>query len=78
MTKAVPEQKREINHRARSHGGPDPDADLGANGTQVEDAHPVVRSGDSRNGASWRSGESFLAHRPRRFGQPAECSRSSC
>jgi hypothetical protein len=32
MTNAVPEQKRENNHRARSHGGPDPEADLGVSG----------------------------------------------
>ena len=62
MTKAVPEQKREINHRARSHGGPDPEADLGASGTQVEDAQAAVRPGDSRNGPSRGSGETFLAH----------------
>ena len=31
MTKAVPEQRREIDHRARNHGGPDPE-DLGASG----------------------------------------------
>jgi len=37
MTKAVPEQKREINHQARSHGRPDPE-DLGASGTHVEDS----------------------------------------
>jgi hypothetical protein len=36
MTKAVPEQKREINHRARAHGGPDPEADLGASGADSD------------------------------------------
>jgi len=39
MTKTAPEQKRKINHGARTHGGPDPDADLGASGTQVENDH---------------------------------------
>ena len=62
MTKAVLEQKREINHRARSHGGPDPEADLGASRTQVEDAQSAVRPGDSRHGPSRGSGETFLAH----------------
>jgi membrane-associated phospholipid phosphatase len=62
MTEAVPEQKREIKHRARTHGEPDPEADLGASGTQVEDAQSAVRPGDSRNGPSRRSGEAFLAH----------------
>ena len=61
MTKAVPEQKREINHQARSHGRPDPE-DLGASGTQVEDTQAAVRPGDSRNGPSRWSGETFLAH----------------
>ena len=42
MTKTVPEQKREINHRARTHGGPDPEADLGASGTPVEDTQSAV------------------------------------
>jgi undecaprenyl-diphosphatase len=60
MTKAVPEQKREINHRAHSDGGPDPEA--GATGTQGKEAQSAVRPGDSRNGPSCRSGESFLAH----------------
>ena len=32
MTKTVHEQKRKINHRARTHGGPDPEADHGASG----------------------------------------------
>jgi membrane-associated phospholipid phosphatase len=60
MTKAVPEQNREINHRARSHGGPDPDP--GASGTQIEDSQSAVRPGDSRNRPSRRTGETFLAH----------------
>ena len=30
MTKTAPEQKRKTNHRARTNGGPDPEADLGA------------------------------------------------
>jgi undecaprenyl-diphosphatase len=62
MANAAPEQKREINQRARSHGGPDAEANLGASGTQVEDARAAVRPGDRRNGPSRRSGESFLAH----------------
>jgi undecaprenyl-diphosphatase len=62
MTKAVPEQKREINHQARSHGGPDPEPDLGASGTQVEGSRSGVRPGDSRNRPSRRTGETFLAH----------------
>jgi membrane-associated phospholipid phosphatase len=62
MTKAVPEQKREINHRAPSPGGPDPEPDLGASAAQVEDAQSAARPGDSRSGPSCRSGESFLAH----------------
>jgi membrane-associated phospholipid phosphatase len=62
MTKAVPEQKRQINHQARGRGGPDPEADHGASGTQVEDAQSAVRPGDSRNAPSRRSGETFLAH----------------
>ena len=36
MTKAAPEQKREISHRARTHGGPDPEADLGASGADSD------------------------------------------
>jgi hypothetical protein len=78
MTKAVPEQKREINQRARTYGGPDPEADLGVSGTPVEDTQSAVRPGDSRNGPLRASVESFLAHPVMRFGQPAECSRSSC
>jgi hypothetical protein len=62
VTKTVPEQKREIIHQARTHGGPDPDPDLGASGTPVEDAQSAGRPGDSRNGPSRRSGETFLAH----------------
>ena len=62
MTKTAPEQKREIDHRARSRSAPDPEADLGASGTQVEDAQSAVRPRDSRNGPPPRSGETFLAH----------------
>jgi hypothetical protein len=36
MTKTAPEQKRKINHRARTHGGPDPEADLGASGADSD------------------------------------------
>ena len=36
MTKTVPEQKREINHRARTHGGPDSEADHGASGANSD------------------------------------------
>jgi hypothetical protein len=36
MTKVVPPQKREINHRAPTHGGPDPEADLGASGANSD------------------------------------------
>jgi hypothetical protein len=32
LTKAIPEQRREMNHRARNQGGPDPEADHGASG----------------------------------------------
>ncbi len=32
MTQTVSEQKRVINHRARTHGAPDPEDDLGAGG----------------------------------------------
>ena len=32
MTKTVPEQKRKINHRARTHGVPDSEADHRASG----------------------------------------------
>jgi hypothetical protein len=32
MTQTVPEQKPVINHRARAHGAPDPQGDLGAGG----------------------------------------------
>src|SRR5580765_912726 len=56
MTKTALEQKRKT--RARSHGGADPEADLGAS----EAIQPAVRPGDSSNGPSRTSGESFLAH----------------
>jgi hypothetical protein len=37
MTKTVAEQKRKINHRARTHvGGPDSEADLGASGANSD------------------------------------------
>ena len=36
MTKTAPEQKREINHRARTHSGPDSEADLGASGANSD------------------------------------------
>ena len=36
MTKTAPEQKRESNRRARTHGGPDPEADLGASGADTD------------------------------------------
>jgi hypothetical protein len=36
MTKAIPEQRREINHRARNHGGPDLEADRGASGADSD------------------------------------------
>jgi membrane-associated phospholipid phosphatase len=62
MRKAVPEQKREINHRARSHGRPDPEPDLGASATWEEDSQSGLRPGDSSNGPSRRTGETFLAH----------------
>jgi undecaprenyl-diphosphatase len=62
MTKTAPDQKRETNHRARTHGELDLEADLDASGTQVEDAQSAVRPRDSRNGPSRTSGESFLAH----------------
>ena len=32
MTQTVPEQKRVINHRARTHGASDPQGDLGVSG----------------------------------------------
>jgi hypothetical protein len=32
MTQMVPEQKRVINHRARTHGASDPQGDLGVSG----------------------------------------------
>src|SRR5580765_8221128 len=56
MTKTALEQKRKT--RARSHGRPDPEADLGPS----EAMQSAVRPGDSRNGPSRTSGESFLAH----------------
>ncbi len=62
MTNAAPEQKREINYRARTRLGAGPEADLGANGTQIEDAQSAVRPGDSANRPSRGSGETFLAH----------------
>jgi membrane-associated phospholipid phosphatase len=58
MRKTALEQKRKTNHRARSHGGPDPEADLGPS----EAMQSAVRPGDSRYGPSRTSGESFLAH----------------
>jgi undecaprenyl-diphosphatase len=58
MRKTALEQKRKTNHRARSHGGPDPEADLGAS----EAIQSAVRPGDSRYGPSRTSGEWFLAH----------------
>jgi hypothetical protein len=36
MTKAASEQKREISHRARTRGGPDPEADLDASGADSD------------------------------------------
>src|SRR4029453_5699128 len=58
MRKTALEQKRKTNHRARSHGGPYPEADLGPS----EAMQSAVRPGDSRYGPSRTSGESFLAH----------------
>ena len=58
MRKTALEQKRKTNHRARSHGGPDLETDLGPS----EAMQSAVRPGDSRYGPSRTSGESFLAH----------------
>jgi membrane-associated phospholipid phosphatase len=63
MTKAGPEQKREITERAPTTSSP-----RTATGrrtehmTRVEDMQSAVRPGDGRNVPSRTSGESFLAH----------------
>jgi hypothetical protein len=49
MTTTVPEQKRKINHRARTHGGPDPEADLGASGPNNDRQRRTNELEPSRN-----------------------------
>lgn len=50
MTETAPEQKREISHRARAHGRPDPEADFSA-GRLDGDRRRLTRneSGPSRS-----------------------------